>query len=173
MLPKASKTCPKSNKSPNLVTLVLRNGGLHNTCRWVCGFDTKMHQNVKFYFVSSTNDLTIDRRNKQERDHQCYQMVKLCFNIGPFATTKISPIMSQFCQSRFAILTNFKNKLSKFCQILVNFCQSGEISPNLVTGDHHLQQFTFLSHSLVWNIFLYSSSISRAVEVDRGYGYGR
>ena len=38
---------------------------------------------------------------------------------------KISPIKSQICQIRY--------KKSKNCKRLVNFCQSGEISPNLVT----------------------------------------
>ena len=56
---------------------------------------------------------------------ECYQMVRLFFSIWPFATMKISPIMSRICQIR--------NKLSKICQILVNFCQSGEILPTLVT----------------------------------------
>ena len=62
---------------------------------------------------------------------QCDQMVRLFLNIWPFATLKISPTMSQICQSRLSILPN-KNKLSNFCQRLVNFCQSGKISPNLV-----------------------------------------
>ena len=56
---------------------------------------------------------------------QCDEMVGLFFNIWPFATMKISPIMSQICQSRLTILPN-KNKLSKICQ-------SGEISSNLAT----------------------------------------
>ena len=47
--------------------------------------------------------------------NQCDQMVRLFFNIWPFAAMKISPIMSQICQ--------IKNKLSKICQILVNFCK--------------------------------------------------
>ena len=55
----------------------------------------------------------------------CDQMVKLFFNIWLFATTKTNPVMKQICQIR--------NKPSKNCQRLVKFCQSGEISPNLVT----------------------------------------
>ena len=47
------------------------------------------------------------------------------FNISPFASLKISPIRSVFCQIR--------NKLSKFCHTLENFRQSGEFLPNLVT----------------------------------------
>ena len=34
------------------------------------------------------------------------QMVKLFFKIWPFATMKISPKMSQICQSRLSILPN-------------------------------------------------------------------
>ena len=40
--------------------------------------------------------------------------------------------MSQNCQSRLSILP-VRNKPPKICQRLVNFCQSGQISPNLVT----------------------------------------
>ena len=58
----------------------------------------------------------------------CDQMVKLFFNIWLFATTKTNPVMKQICQIR--------NKPSKNCQRLVKFCQSGEISPNLVTLDN-------------------------------------
>ena len=53
---------------------------------------------------------------------QCDQMVKLFLSIWPFATMKISPkchkfatVGSAFCQIR--------NKPSKICQKLVNFCQ--------------------------------------------------
>ena len=47
------------------------------------------------------------------------------------ATIKISPMMYQICQSG---LKNFpsKKKLSKICQRLAKFSQSGEFSPNLV-----------------------------------------
>ena len=38
---------------------------------------------------------------------------------------KFAQVGSAFCQIR--------NKLSKFCQRLINFCQSGEFSPNLVS----------------------------------------
>ena len=76
------------------------------------------------------------------------------FNIWPFTAVKISPIISQipkvcsaFCQIR--------NRLSKICQIFVNFCQSGKISQNLVTllaMSHFLSliliflSFSFISH---------------------------
>ena len=40
--------------------------------------------------------------------YQCDQMVKLFFKSWPFATMKISPIMSQICQSRLSILPNKK-----------------------------------------------------------------
>ena len=52
------------------------------------------------------------------------------FNIWTFATMNIGPIMSQIIGSA---ICQIRNKLSKICQILVNFWQSGEISPNLVT----------------------------------------
>ena len=63
---------------------------------------------------------------------QCDQMVRLFFNIWSFATKKFSPIMSQIGQSMLSILPNMK-KPSIICQILVNFCQSGKILPNLFT----------------------------------------
>ena len=63
---------------------------------------------------------------------QCDKMVRLFFSIWLFATMQISPLMSQICQSRLSICQK-RNKLSKNCQRLVNFCQSGKISPNLVT----------------------------------------
>ena len=74
------------------------------------------------------------RNNSLKQDlnlEQCGQMVRLLLNIWPFATMKIGPILSQICLSRFSILPN--NEKSKICQRLVIFCQSGEISPNLVT----------------------------------------
>ena len=37
---------------------------------------------------------------------QCDQLVSLFFNIWPFATMKISPIISQICQSRLSIMPN-------------------------------------------------------------------
>ena len=40
--------------------------------------------------------------------YQCDQMVRLFFNIWPFPTMQISPIMSQVCQSRLSILPNKK-----------------------------------------------------------------
>ena len=40
--------------------------------------------------------------------HQCDKMVKLFFNIWPFETMKISPIMSQIWQSMLSILPNKK-----------------------------------------------------------------
>ena len=45
---------------------------------------------------------------------QCDQVVRLFFKIWPFVTIKISPIMSQICQSII-------NKPSKICQRLVDF----------------------------------------------------
>ena len=48
---------------------------------------------------------------------QQWELVQLCH--------KIAKVGSALCQMR--------NKLSKICQRLVNVCQSGKISPNLVT----------------------------------------
>ena len=59
-------------------------------------------------------------------------MLKLCINIWPCVTMKISPETQQIFKSRFNILPN-KKKPSKFCLTLSKFCQSGEISPNMVT----------------------------------------
>ena len=59
------------------------------------------------------------------RNKQCDQIVRLFFNIWPFASMKISPIMSQICPKR--------KKQSKICQIPEFFCQSGDILSNLVT----------------------------------------
>ena len=62
---------------------------------------------------------------------QCDQMVRLFFNIWPFARMQISPIMSQICQIRLSILPN-KNEsvtnLPKTCQLLPkwrHFTKSG------------------------------------------------
>ena len=52
---------------------------------------------------------------------QCDKMVKLCFNICPFATMKISPELKKICQSKFTILPNKKytmKNLSKTNKIL-------------------------------------------------------
>ena len=62
---------------------------------------------------------------------QCYQMVRLFFNIWPFATMYISPKTSHICKSRLSILP--KKKLAvknspKTCKLLPkcrNFPKSG------------------------------------------------
>ena len=77
---------------------------------------------------------------------QCDQMVRLFFNIWPFETMKISPIMSQICPSRLSILPN-KNKLSKNFQTY-KFLQNGGISPNLVTlWSNHEKLNLFFIHN--------------------------
>ena len=51
---------------------------------------------------------------------QCDQTEKIFFNIRPFATIEISPIMSQFCQSSLSILPKKKKtikKLPKICKL--------------------------------------------------------
>ena len=60
-------------------------------------------------------------------------MVRLFFYIWPFATMKISPIMSHKFAKVGSAFCQIRNKLSKNCQILVNLCQNGKILPNLVT----------------------------------------
>ena len=54
--------------------------------------------------------------------------------------------MSQICPSRLNIFP--QKKLSKICRRLVNFCQSGKISPNLVTLLNVNLVFLFLELSL-------------------------
>ena len=71
--------------------------------------------------------------------NQCDQMVLLFFNIWPFAIMKISPIMSQICQSPLSILPNKKwtvknlpktgkllHRVAKFHPILSHCSQSME-----------------------------------------------
>ena len=48
---------------------------------------------------------------------RCDQMVRIFFNIWPFATMKIRPIMSQISQSMRSILPKTSAKMAKFCQI--------------------------------------------------------
>ena len=76
-------------------------------------------------------------------------MVRLFFNIWPFATKKIIPNMSQICQTRLSILP-------KICLRLVNFCRSSEISPNLVTLIHlqnmNATKIQIFSHLLTFRI---------------------
>ena len=50
----------------------------------------------------------------------------------PFSAMKICVLYRKISQSRFKTLPNIKLTL-KTCQRLLTFCQSGEISPNLVT----------------------------------------
>ena len=52
--------------------------------------------------------LTVSQRQIAAIGDQCDQMIRLFFNIWPFATTKISQEMIQICQSRFSILSNNK-----------------------------------------------------------------
>ena len=68
----------------------------------------------------------------QVRQIQCDQMVWLCFNIWPFETNKICPVFIKFAKVSL-IFCQIRNKLSKICQGLVKFCQSGKNLPNLVT----------------------------------------
>ena len=59
-------------------------------------------------------------------------MARLYFNIWPFTSTKICPMAYKISQRRSKILSNTKWTL-KNCPRLWRYCQSGEISPNLVT----------------------------------------
>ena len=61
---------------------------------------------------------------------QCYQMVRLFFNICPFATMKISPIMSSICQSIISILPNNKQiikNLPKICTLFAKVVKFRQI----------------------------------------------
>ena len=59
-------------------------------------------------------------------------MVKLCFNICPFATRKLAQKWNKFAKVSL-LFCQIRNKPSKICQRPVKYCQSGEISPHLVT----------------------------------------
>ena len=54
------------------------------------------------------------------------------FNLGHLQQWNFAQKHTLFCHSGFKILPK-PNKPSKYCQSLLKFCQSGEISPNLVT----------------------------------------
>ena len=54
------------------------------------------------------------------------------FNIWPVTSVIIGPFALKNCQSRFKILPNTKLTLQNWPGYL-NYCQSGKISPNLVT----------------------------------------
>ena len=51
---------------------------------------------------------------KKKINRRCDQMVRLFFNIWPFETMKISPIMSQIYQSRLSIFPNKKFTVKNF-----------------------------------------------------------
>ena len=82
---------------------------------------------------------------------------------GKFVTMKISQIMSQMCQSRLSII-QIRNKLLKIYQTLVNFCQSGYFSPNLVTLVSNPSTFLTLSFSLTFSYkFPHSHSLAHSL----------
>ena len=56
--------------------------------------------------------------------YQCDQIVRLFFNIWPFGTMKISPIISQICQSSLSTLPN-KKKPVKILTTWWYFAKSG------------------------------------------------
>ena len=62
---------------------------------------------------------------------QSNQMAILLFNLWTFSTVTIYQVAYK-CQSRYKILPNSK-KIHKKAQRLLKFCQSGEISPNMIT----------------------------------------
>ena len=63
---------------------------------------------------------------------QCDQIPKLSFQYGGININENLTKIIKNCPIRFQILPNAK-KLSQNSQRLLNFCQSGKISPNLVT----------------------------------------
>ena len=64
--------------------------------------------------------------------HSVTRWLDYFFNIWTFTSMKVSGKGYNVCQSRLHILPNFNNP-SLIAQRLLNCCQSGEISPNLVT----------------------------------------
>ena len=81
-------------------------------------------------------------------------MVRLFYNIWPFATIKISPIMAQFCQNRLSILANRKYtvknlpRTSKLLPKWQNFAKSGHTGHKLPTFppyETHEEHFYYLT----------------------------
>ena len=58
-------------------------------------------------------------------------MAKLRFQFWPFTTTKLRPIAKSYYQRRFNFFRNAR-LIPKNCQRFF-FCQSGKVSPNLIT----------------------------------------
>ena len=87
---------------------------------------------------------------------QCDQMVRLFYNIWPFAPMKISPTMSQICQSRLSILPNkkktVKNLLNKLLPKWRNFVKSGHTDA-VLQASSLLSVFVFLTTRLIsWRL---------------------
>ena len=55
------------------------------------------------------------------------------FNFWPFTTMKVCHFDEMFVEVGRLQFCQILNKPSKDCQKVLKFCQSGEISPNLVT----------------------------------------
>ena len=86
--------------------------------------------------------------------NKCDQMVRLFFIICPYATMKISQIMSQICQSRFqhfAKLETNSQIFAKYFKLLPkwqNFAKSGHTGSSLelvkVNSNFHFCHFSKL-----------------------------
>ena len=60
-------------------------------------------------------------------------MARIVFNFCTFTSMQNGPKAYKICQNTFKIMPKIKNKPS-------NNCQSGEISPNLVTLDENKEK---------------------------------
>ena len=115
--------------SANLSRLWLMKTDVHFELKWAEQSCTmcKAGTRKKDLLAKLKNDVAIKSRQ------QCDQMAKLFLStFCHFTTYKICPISRKNCKSRFKILPITKRKLEN-CQRLLNFCQSGESSPDLVT----------------------------------------
>ena len=123
MLPKALKSCLKSNKLPNLVTLV--------------GCCCRNNAEKK----SSPQYLTFHKRNNKKEGSfpsSVTRWLEYLLKIWPFATMKICPMAQKNCQIRFKICLIVSGP-SKFYKVFKNFSSKGQ---KLAKFGHTLHKFT-------------------------------
>ena len=87
------------------------------------------------------------------------------FNIWPFSAMKIRPIKSQIAKEG-AAFCQIRNNPFKNCQRLVNFCQSGKISPNLVTLDGGPLARSTLTKAVVYVRPSFGKSAAAAFDIE-------
>ena len=133
--------------------------------RWhIKSYLSKCHAPLTFYILTTFADnklrLKIDpsdnRINENRRSTsrtQCDQMARLCVQYLAIYNNVHSPKSIVFRQSRFKTLPIILNKLCIIAKSY-NFCQSDEISPNLVTMDRLCRR---ISHSLTFGSLFASS----------------